>query len=49
MLRKKVCDSGSTIWYSGNDSYIEAVKWKDFIVAYDTYIDRAYERQEDID
>ena len=46
---KKVCDSGSTIWYSGNDSYIEAVKWKDFIVAYDTYIDRAYERQEDID
>lgn len=46
---KKVCDSGSTIWYSGRESYIEAVKWKDFIVNYATYINRAYERQDDID
>lgn len=46
---KKVCDSGSTIWYSGNDSYIEAVKWEDFIVNYNKYINRACERQDDID
>lgn len=46
---KKVCDSGSVIWYSGNDSYIEAVKWEDFIANYNKYINRACERQDDID
>lgn len=46
---KKVCDSGSVIWYSGNDSYMEAVKWEDFIANYNKYINRACERQDDID
>lgn len=46
---KKVCDSGSTIWCSGHDSYIEAVKWEDFIANYNKYINRACERQDDID
>lgn len=45
---KKVCDTGSTIWY-GEYSYIEAVKWNDFIKSYSTYIERACERQDNID
>lgn len=41
-------DSKEKIWI-GNCSYIEAVKWKDFIDDIDTYIDKAYERLEHID
>lgn len=41
-------DSNEKIWI-GNCSYIEAVKWKDFIEDIDTYIDKAYERLENID
>lgn len=35
--------------YSGECSYIKAVKWKDFIVDIDKYIDESYERLENID
>lgn len=45
---KKVCDTGSTIWY-GECSYIKAVKWSDFISNYSTYIESACERQDNID
>ena len=45
---KKECDAGSTIWY-GEHSYIEAVKWIDFIADYDSYIGSASERQDNID
>lgn len=45
---KKMCDTGSTIWY-GEYSYIEAVKWNNFIKSYSTYIERACERQDNID
>ena len=45
---KKECDAGSTVWY-GEVSYIKAVKWKDFIDDYGSYIDNACERQDNID
>ena len=45
---KKTCDTGSTIWY-GEFSYIEAVKWGDFINNYSAYIDSACDRQDNID
>lgn len=45
---KKNCDSGCTIWY-GDFSYIRAVKWKDFKVDPDTYINASYGRQDNID
>lgn len=45
---KKVCDAGSTIWY-GENSYIKAVKWSDFIQKYSTYIESACKRQDNID
>jgi hypothetical protein len=45
---KKVCDIGSTIWH-GESSYIKAVNWSDFINDYDTYIDSACGRQDNID
>lgn len=46
---KKVCSStGSTIWY-GEYSYIKAVKWNNFISNYNTYIESACERQDNID
>lgn len=45
---KKVCDTGSTIWY-GECSYIKAVKWSDFISNYSTYIESASKRQDNID
>lgn len=45
---KKVCDTGSTIWY-GEFSYIKAVKWSDFIGNYSKYIESACERQNNID
>ena len=45
---KKSCDAGQTIWY-GDFSYIAAVRWCDFKVDYNKYIDSAYERQNNID
>lgn len=45
---KKVCDTGSTIWY-GEFSYIKAVKWSNFINNYGTYVESACERQDNID
>lgn len=41
------CDCKDTIWH-GNCSYIQAVKWCDFISDINKYIDKAYERQDDI-
>lgn len=45
---KRVCDNNDTIW-TGTCSYIEAVKWSNFIANYQKYIDSAVERQEHID
>lgn len=45
---KGECEDGSTIWH-GKASYIEAVKWNIFKDDIDTYINKAYERQKDID
>lgn len=47
---KRTCnsDQDKEIW-CGNCSYIEAVQWDSFINDMDTYIDRAYERLDDID
>lgn len=45
---KKVCDTGATIWY-GEFSYIKAVKWSDFIINYNTYIESACKRQDGIE
>ena len=45
---KKMCDTGSSTWY-GKCSYIEAVKWCDFINNYSSYINSACERQDNID
>lgn len=44
----RVCDSQQTIW-TGTCSYIEAVKWSDFISDIDKYINNAYGRQENIE
>lgn len=46
--KKKVCENNSTIW-NGECSYIKAVKWDDFILSYDTYLNQAYERQDNLD
>ena len=45
---KYTCDNNDTIW-NGTCSYIEVVKWSDFITNYKKYIDTAIERQEHID
>lgn len=45
---KRVCENNDTIW-SGSYSYIEAVKWSDFIADYNKYVDSAEERQNHID
>lgn len=42
------CDDGSKV-YHGESSYIISVTWDDFIASVDTYIDRAYALQEEID
>lgn len=42
--KKEKCDNGSVIWY-GTSSYIQAVKWCDFITDINKYIDAAIERQ----
>lgn len=45
---KRSCENGDIIW-SGECSYIEAVKWEEFISDYKKYVDEACERQENID
>lgn len=45
---KRTCDENDTIWH-GTCSYIEAVKWADFIKNISTYIDKAYKRQDNLD
>jgi hypothetical protein len=42
------CDSGGTVW-SGKASYIEAVKWCNFIDNIEHYINEAYDRQSEVD
>lgn len=45
---KENCEKGSVIWY-GTTSYIQAVKWCDFITDINKYIDAAVERQTHIE
>ena len=45
---KRTCDNNDTIW-SGTCSYIEAVKWSNFIADYQKYVSSAVARQEHID
>lgn len=42
------CDNNDTIW-TGTCSYIEAVKWSNFIKDYQKYIEKAIERRDNID
>jgi hypothetical protein len=42
------CTTGSKIYY-GDSSYIPSVRWDDFIADVDTYINKAYELQDDLD
>lgn len=42
------CNNGNTIW-TGTCSYIEAVRWADFITDVDKYVDHAYDRKDHID
>ena len=44
---KRTCDNKETIW-TGTCSYIEAVKWVDFIDDYQKYVDKAVDRQNHI-
>lgn len=43
-----ICSSGDKVW-RGECSYIEVVKWNDFISNYKGYVDKACERQNTID
>ncbi len=45
---KRTCDNDSTIW-TGTCSYIEAVKWSNFVTNYQKYINSAVDRQDHID
>ena len=45
---KRKCSNNDIIW-NGACSYIEAVKWSNFINNYQTYVDSALERQKNID
>lgn len=45
---QKCQNNDNIIWTSSNSSYIEAVKWNDFIADYKKYINRAIERQNNI-
>ena len=45
---KRTCDNNETIW-TGTCSYIEAVKWSSFINDYQKYVDKAVERQDNIE
>ena len=42
-----ICDNNEKIW-TGTCSYIEAVKWDDFITDYHKYVDMAVDRQDNI-
>lgn len=42
------CDSGQTIYY-GDSNYMFCVKWSDFFIDMEKYIDKAYEIQEQQD
>lgn len=46
--KKIKCNNDEEIWH-GDVSYIEAVRWRDFIDNYNKYIDRACYRQDNID
>ena len=46
--QRRTCNLGDTVW-TGECSYIEAVKWCDFIKDIDWYIERAYSRLERLD
>lgn len=45
--QKRICDNAETVW-SGTCSYIEAVKWSNFISNYQYYVDKAVDRQNHI-
>ena len=45
---KRKCETGSTVW-TGDASYIEAVRWDKFIANINYYIDKAYDRLDNID
>lgn len=42
------CEDGSTV-YHGDSSYVTSIKWDDFISNLDTYINKAYEIQDNIE
>lgn len=42
------CSDGSKVYY-GDSSYITSVKWADFVEDVDTYIDKVYEIQDNMD
>ena len=44
----RTCDNNDTVWI-GTCSYIEAVRWSEFITNYQKYVNSAVERQEHID
>lgn len=44
---KENCSDGSTV-YHGESSYIDSIKWEDFIKAPEKYINQAYVRQDNI-
>ena len=48
-ITKKCKNNENVIWTSLNSSYIDAVKWEEFIYDYRKYIDMAIERQNNID
>lgn len=45
---KRVCSNNDTVW-TGTCSYIESVKWSDFISDYQKYVNSAVSRQDHID
>lgn len=45
---KRNCDNNTTVWI-GTCSYIEAVKWSNFIDDYQKYVTEAVDRQDHID
>lgn len=46
--QKRQCETNETVW-TGTCSYIEAVKWEDFIADYKKYVECAIDRQEHIE
>lgn len=45
---KKYCDDGSTVYY-GDSSYMITVKWEDFIKDPESYINKSYDLQSQIE